>query len=103
MKNFSKKAISFILMVKRIGNKDLNNQAIKNKKNEGVSSDVCIGVNYGDIGKNINNLSIVGNLTKFKKPNSINSKKIKNLKSVIANTFETDFLTPEAKKVFIHL
>ncbi len=48
----------------------------------------------------IENLSTIAKLAKSKKPKLTKTKKSDFVKT---NSFETDFLTPEAKKAFIHL
>ncbi len=62
-------------------------QATKNEKNQGTPS----GVGSGGVDRDIKNLSSVIKSAKSKKPNFAK-----------ANS-GTDFLTPEAKKAFIHL
>ncbi len=79
----------------------LNTQATKNKKNQ----DAPASAGGGEVGGNFENLSTVAKLAKSKKLKLTKSKKSELSKDSFAkvNSFGTDFLTPKAKKVFIHL
>lgn len=80
----------------------------ENEKNQNASSGVS-SVSSGGIGGSIENLSIVAKLAKSKKSKLAKSKKsdlTNSKKSTLPNAKTnsgTDFLIPEAKKVFIHL
>ena len=85
---------------KSISNKSQNTQA----KNQDILS--AVGRAHSDkISRSIKNLSIIANLANSKISKSIKSKKSDLLKAnfVKANSSETDFLTPKAKKTFIYL
>ncbi len=90
IQNFSRIAVSLTSMLQTTDNEALSTQAIENEKNQDAPS-ATSGANGGNVGGNIKNLSTAAKLAKSKKPNfaKANSK--------------TDFLTPGAKEIFIHL
>ena len=88
-------------MLQTTDNKALSIQTTKNKKNQDILSGTT-RVDGGKVSRNIENLSIVVNLAKSKKPQLAKSKKLDLLK-VKANSSKTDFLTSKAQKTFIYL
>lgn len=82
-----------------------------NKKNQDIFSGIT-RIDDSRIDKNIKNLLIIANLTKFKKSDLTKSKKPKLIKSkksdlskfnFIKINSETDFLAFKTKKTFIYL
>lgn len=68
----------------------MNLIASTNEAGHNTPSGTSDSIASGCVCKDIENLSIIANLTKFKRPNLIKYKKAKNLESVIANSFKTD-------------
>ncbi len=107
IKNFSKIIAPLTSILQITNNKTLSTKAIEKKKNKDISSNTT-GTNSGRIGRSIKNLSTIANLAKSKKSDLTKSKKPKLTKSKKSdlpkanftklNSFEIDFLTPEAKK-----
>lgn len=89
IRNFSRIAKPFTLMLQITNDEALNTQATEIKKNQDISAGVGSGFACGGVGRSIKNLSITAKLAKSKKP------KLTNL--------EIDFHTFEAKKNFTHL
>ena len=85
-------------MLQTTNHEVLNTQAIEDKKNKAISANANNGIVGGGVGGSIENLSTIVNLAKSK------STKLKRagLPNIKANS-GTDFLTPRAKKAFIHL
>lgn len=107
IKNFSRMTALLISIFKTIGNNNLDIQAYQNKKNQDAPNDVGSSGN-DNVSRDIENLLTIIKLAKSKKPNLAKSKKsgltkAKKLDFSKANFSETDFLTFEAKKTFIHL
>lgn len=108
IKNFSGIIAPLITIVQLTGHNNLSTLANGNKTNHNAPSHTGGSINNSDISESIENLSIIKNLTKFKKPDLARFKKLKLVKTrkldfAIAQTSRTDFLTPKAKKTFIHL
>ena len=78
----------------------LRTQTTEDKRNEDAAASDSSGAS-GGIGESIKNLSTAANLAKSKKAKLTKLKKL-DLPNTKAN-FGTDFLTPGAKKAFIHL
>lgn len=89
-------------MVQTTSNNKLSTQIGKNKKNYNISS--CIdGSTDRSVSRSIENLSTVTKLAKSKKLDFAKSKKSILLNDFVkVNSTKTDFLTPKAKKTFIH-
>ncbi len=102
IRNFSRIAAPLISILWTTGNDGLGAEASQHEENQDATG-VAGG---GRVGKSIKNLSTAAKLTKSKKPKLTKPKKsdlIKAQNFVKTNSFKTDFLTPEAKKVFIYL
>lgn len=89
------------MMLQKTGNDELNSQAGENDSSHNTSH--IGGTTSGGCGicENINNLSTIVNLAKFKKPNLTTSKKAYNLDFTMANSSKTDFFISKPKKVLI--
>ncbi len=102
IQNFSKIAASLTLMLQTTSDEILSIQTTENEKNQ----DAPASTDSGGVDGNIKNLSTARKLAKSKKPKLTKPKKsdlIKAQNFAKANSFETDFLTPKAKKVLIYL
>ncbi len=85
----------------RITNNSIEDEA---QSTQAENQDAPSPASKTDNGGSIKNLSIVANLAKSKKSKLIKSKKSDLPKANFAkDNFRTDFLTPKAKKAFIHL
>ncbi len=103
IKNFSRIAASLILILQTTGKNDLGAQANGYEENQDAIASTGSASGSGVDGS-IKNLSIIANLAKSKKSKSTKSKKSDLPKANFAKVnSETDFLTLEAKKAFIHL
>ncbi len=96
IRNFNRIVAPLISIFRTTDDEILSTQATENKKNQDVPSG---DTGAGDSG-NIKNLLTTTKSAKSKKPKLTITKKSDFAK---ANSFGTDFLTPEAKKTFIHL
>lgn len=85
-------------MVQTTDDGTVSTQATKSKKNEDSLAGGG-GVDRGGLDGSIENLSTAIILAKFKRPKLTKTKKSDFAKA----NFGTDFLTPKAKKAFIHL
>ncbi len=90
IQSFSKIAAPHTLILQTTDDEALSTQATGNKKNQEISSGIA-RAGFGEIDVSFENLSTAAKLAKSKKP------------LVKANSSKTDFLTSEAKSVFIHL
>ncbi len=97
IKNYNRIVVPFTLILQITDNNNLTIQANKNKKNQDtLRGNGSIG--GGDkVDRSIKNLSIVAKSTKSKKSDLPKANFVK------VYFFETDFLTLESKKTFIHL
>ena len=98
IRNFSRITASLTSMLQKTNNEALSIQATKEERNEAISAGLGSSSVGDKVGENIKNLSTIINLVK--------SKLTKPKKAGLPNTkvnSKTDFLTPRAKKVFIHL
>ena len=86
-------------MLQITNDKALSIQAIENKRNKAASASVGGGGIGSGVNKSIENLLTVINLTKKSKLTKLKKVRLSNIKA----NFKTDFLTPKAKKAFIHL
>ncbi len=96
----SRIAVSLTSIFQTNNDEAFSTQAIENKKNQ----DIPASAGGGRIGESFENLSTAAKLAKSKKSKSTKSKKSDLPKANFAKiNFGTDFLTPKAKKAFIHL
>ncbi len=105
IRNFSTIVVSLTSILQKTGNNDLGVQTSRHKENQDAIADAGSASN-GKISRSIKNLSTVAKLAKSKKLKLTKPKKsdlIKAQNFAKANSSRTDFLTSEAKKVFIHL
>ncbi len=106
IKNFSRIVAPLTLMLQITDNDDLNIQSDRNEKNKDISDDGADSAGDGRVSRSIKNLSIARKSAKSKKPKLTKPKKsdlIKAQNFIRTNSFGIDFLTSEAKKVFILL
>lgn len=104
LKNFSKIAVPYITILQTPGNNYLSPKASENKKNQNslnsVSGAGSSGASSGGVGRDIENLSNIVKLAKFKKSDLVKAKKLDFAKAYSSGT---DFFTFGAKKTFIYL
>ncbi len=98
IRNFSRIAAPLTLML-RTTNESTGNETQSTQAENQDASGAAGGATGGGVGRSFENLSTVVKLAESKKPKLTKSKKSDLAK---ANS-GTDFLTPKAKKAFIHL
>lgn len=99
LKNFSRIAVSYITIFQILGNNYLSPKASENKKNQNSLNSIS-GVGSGGVNRDIENLSNIIKLAKFKKSDLVKAKKLDFAKAYF---FRTDFFTFGAKLTFIYL
>ena len=99
IRNFGRIAALLISMFQTRNDETLSNQGTKDKRNETALAGVNSGGVSSGVSENIKNLSTAINLAKKSKLIKLKKAGLPNIKA----DSRTDFLTPEAKKAFIHL
>ena len=95
IRNFSRIAAPFTLILQTTDDETFSIQAIENRKNQDEPSSIA-GTSSSSVGRNIKNLSTIAKWTKSKRSDLPKAQFAK-------INFGTDFLTLKAKKTFIHL